>query len=113
MADIYFQCSCQKSLAVDEAGVGQTIQCPDCGASLVVPSPEIGWTHLPCGSEMAAPKYMAGKIVQCVVCKANTLVPAKKNTEAIPKKQMAVPRLARWGAQPAEKDKVKTGPIKT
>lgn len=38
MADILFKCSeCGKHLAIDERGVGLTINCPDCGASLVVP----------------------------------------------------------------------------
>ena len=108
MADIYFMCSCQKHLAVDEAGAGQTVACPDCGKPVEVPKPEIGWFHLACGNEMSAPKSMAGRIVQCVKCKANALVPMK-TAEPSTRKPVAAPRLATWGPPSPDKDKITVG----
>jgi len=72
---IYFKCSCGKVLAVDETGVGRTVKCPDCGQSLVVPSPEIRWNCQTCDHEMAAPGEIEGQKVQCAECLNYVTVP--------------------------------------
>ncbi|MGD0061319.1 MAG: hypothetical protein ABSA12_16810 [Verrucomicrobiia bacterium] len=38
MPDIFFKCeACEKNLVVDDAGVGLSVNCPDCSASIVIP----------------------------------------------------------------------------
>ena len=73
MASVYFKCNCDKSLAVDVSDVGRQVQCPDCGKSLIVPSPELYWMCA-CGEEMSAPKNLAGVSVQCAACEAEHTV---------------------------------------
>lgn len=77
MSNMYFQCSCEKSLAVDEAGVGRTVKCPDCGRPIVIPPADIHWDCKKCNESMAAPKEMSGADVQCVGCGAAQPVPSK------------------------------------
>jgi len=74
MAFVYFKCNCDKSLAVDASDVGRQVQCPDCGKSLLVPSPELYWTCA-CGEEMSAPKNLVGVLVRCAACEAEHTVP--------------------------------------
>jgi Holliday junction DNA helicase RuvB len=41
MQDIHFNCShCDQALIVEAAGAGLAVDCPECGASLVVPAPQ-------------------------------------------------------------------------
>lgn len=75
MANIYFKCSCGKVLAVDETAVGRTVQCPDCGQSVVIPSPAIQWNCQTCDHEMAAPGELEGQKVQCAECQDYVTVP--------------------------------------
>jgi len=72
---IYFKCSCEKVLAVDETGVGRTVNCTDCGQPVVVPSPEIRWNCQTCGHEMAAPGELEGQKIQCTECLNRVTVP--------------------------------------
>jgi hypothetical protein len=74
MANIYFKCSCEKVLAVDEAGVGRKIICPDCCAPITVPIPNIHW-NCSCGSIMLAPNSLSEQTVQCYDCKTKSQVP--------------------------------------
>ena len=74
MSDIYFQCDCGKSLAVDEAGIGLTFSCPDCNNSITIPKHTIRISCAKCGNEMLAPEAMMGKDIQCVNCKTTTTV---------------------------------------
>ena len=74
MATIYFKCSCGKSLAVDDAGAGKKLECPDCGKPVTVPIPNIRW-KCSCGSTMLAPDYLSGKTVKCYECKTKHQVP--------------------------------------
>jgi len=76
MASVYFKCNCAKSLAVDASDAGGHVQCPDCGKSLLVPSPELYWTCA-CGEEMSASKNLAGVSVQCAACEAEHTVPVR------------------------------------
>ena len=73
-ANIYFICPCGKHLAVDDAGVGRTVNCPDCGAPVTVPIPDVHW-KCSCGSIMLAPDYLSGKTVKCYECKTKHQVP--------------------------------------
>ena len=81
MASVYFKCNCAKSLAVDASDAGRQVQCPDCGNTLIVPSPELYWTCA-CGEEMAAPKNLAGVSVQCAACEAEHTVPVRLGLSA-------------------------------
>ena len=76
MVSVYFKCNCDKSLAADVSDAGRQVQCPDCGKSLLVPSPEIYWTCT-CGEEMSAPKNLAGVSVRCAACEAEHTVPIR------------------------------------
>jgi len=39
--DISFKCpACEQALEVDASGAGSNIECPNCGSSIMVPSPE-------------------------------------------------------------------------
>lgn len=76
MAFVYFKCDCTKSLAVDASDAGRQVRCPDCGKSLLVPSPELYWACA-CGEEMSAPKNLAGVLVQCAACEAEHTVPVR------------------------------------
>ncbi len=68
MADIYFQCACKKSLAVDEQGVGRTIECPDCRQPVTVPAPAFRAVCGNCGNAFLAPGEMADREIQCANC---------------------------------------------
>src|ERR1035437_3012760 len=83
MANIYFNCSCGKSLSVDEAGVGRTVNCPDCGKPVTIPEPKIEW-ECSCGSIMLSPIGAVGQAVQCVDCGANTDLPILEQTVSVP-----------------------------
>jgi hypothetical protein len=56
MPDISFKCgTCGKHLVIDNAGAGQTINCPDCNASMTIPSnpnalPPMGRNCSSCGA---------------------------------------------------------------
>lgn len=81
MVSVYFKCNCDKSLAVNVSNAGRQVQCPDCGKSLLVPSPDIYWTCA-CGEEMSAPKNLAGVSVQCAACEAEHTVPVRLELSA-------------------------------
>ena len=68
MADIYFKCECNKSLAVDQQGVGHTIECPDCHKPVTVPAPDFRAACDHCGNEALLPNDMVNQEVQCVKC---------------------------------------------
>lgn len=53
MQDIYFNCSsCGQPLEVEAAGAGLRVDCPECGASLTVPSLQ---SHDPVKTKSDAP----------------------------------------------------------
>lgn len=60
MSDIYFQCDCEKILAVDEAGVGRTVNCTDCNKLITIPKPAIRFACSKCGNNILAPEAIAG-----------------------------------------------------
>src|ERR1019366_6736899 len=40
--DISFTCSsCEQNIVIDEAGAGMSIECPSCGLTMQVPTPEV------------------------------------------------------------------------
>ena len=80
MATIYFKCSCGKSLAVDDAGAGRTVNCTDCDAPVTVPIPNIHW-KCSCGSIMLAPNSLSEQTVQCYDCKIRSQVPASDKSK--------------------------------
>ncbi len=68
MPDIYFKCECGKSLAVDEAGIGQTVLCVDCQQPVEVPEPEIEFDCDGCGMMLRAPGSVGGDRIKCALC---------------------------------------------
>ena len=78
MATIYFKCLCGKHLAVDDAGVGKKLECPDCGRAVTVPVPTVRW-KCSCGSIMLAPDYLSGETVKCYDCKTKYQVPVAEH----------------------------------
>jgi len=84
--NIYFKCYCGKHMAVDEAGVGKTVKCSDCGQPIQIPPPEMEW-DCSCGAPIILPASMVGETVQCVVCKATYKVPEPEQPDATPKQE--------------------------
>lgn len=76
MAYIYFKCSCKKSLAVDERGVGRTIKCVDCGGPVMVPDWEYEFACPKCDTTFGAASHIADDRAQCVVCGNEFVVPS-------------------------------------
>jgi DNA-directed RNA polymerase subunit RPC12/RpoP len=76
MAYVYFKCSCGKSLAVDERGVGRAIACVDCGKQVVVPEWDYEFDCSKCAATFGAASNIAGDEVQCVDCGNKFVVPA-------------------------------------
>jgi DNA-directed RNA polymerase subunit RPC12/RpoP len=76
MSDIYFKCECGKSLAVDEAGIGRTVCCVDCGKPVVVPEPDFAFSCPNCGATLLAPDSIAGDLIKCAFCGHRMTVPS-------------------------------------
>lgn len=68
MADVYFNCVCGKSLAVDERGVGLVVLCVDCGAPVTVPDYALEFNCARCRTTLLAPDTGRGKWIKCTVC---------------------------------------------
>ncbi len=68
MSDIYFKCQCGKSLAVDEAGIGRTVSCVDCGKPVLVPEPDLEFDCEDCGERLLAPSSIADDWIKCAAC---------------------------------------------
>lgn len=81
MATIYFKCKCAKNLAVDAAGVGRIVKCPDCGVAIQIPQPTLHMTCAKCGGGMNAPENLAGCEVECADCGTRNTIP-KAGAEA-------------------------------
>ena len=75
MADVYFQCKCGQSLAVDEHGVGRRVKCVGCGVPLEVPAYEMEFTCELCRATMLAPLALGGSEIKCMVCGRHQTVP--------------------------------------
>lgn len=72
---IYLRCTCNKSIAVKEDGVGDLVECPDCGNLFNVPEPSVRWDCQSCGAPMGAPAALEGGQMQCAQCKVRVAVP--------------------------------------
>lgn len=68
MADVYFKCTCGKSLAVDANGVGQTVLCVDCGQPIEVPNFDIEFACEACQTTHMAPITVGGDRIKCTIC---------------------------------------------
>jgi DNA-directed RNA polymerase subunit RPC12/RpoP len=69
MPDIFFKCgSCGKHLVADDAGAGQTINCPDCDAVLAVPENVFVRECLLCKTSVQFSDDMKGEIISCPFC---------------------------------------------
>ncbi|MBI3987642.1 MAG: hypothetical protein HY343_12010 [Lentisphaerae bacterium] len=79
MTEVYFICACGKVLAVDEKGVGITVNCTDCGNPVEVPIPDIRW-DCACGNKMSCPGEYSGQSFQCANCGKQVLAPSSDDT---------------------------------
>jgi phage FluMu protein Com len=66
-------------MALPRKYAGQYVQCPDCHAMLLIPSPRedlflTRWT-CPCGQRLKARSCIAGKKVRCPKCLSEVLIP--------------------------------------
>ncbi|NLE66157.1 MAG: hypothetical protein GX608_01920 [Lentisphaerae bacterium] len=68
MADVYFNCACGKSLAIDEKGVGLSVACVDCGRPVRVPEREMEFICERCRCMHLAPLALVGSLVECTRC---------------------------------------------
>jgi len=84
--NLYFKCACGKHIAIDEAGVGRTVKCTDCGQPIQVPRPEMEW-DCSCGLPIILPANMAGETIRCVGCKKSYKVPELEQPEETPKQE--------------------------
>jgi len=75
MADVYFQCICGKSLAVDERGVGLMVKCVDCGQPVKVPDFDIEFACEGCKAVLLAPISVGGDRIKCALCGHRMTVP--------------------------------------
>lgn len=75
-------CVCGKPLAVNESGVGQEVECPDCGKILVIPRPAIEWA-CSCGAPILIPANLSlfAESITCVECNAIHKVPEVEEPE--------------------------------
>ncbi len=104
MADIYFKCECNKSLAVNEQGVGHTIECPDCHKPITVPKPDFRAACDHCSNEALLPDSMLNQEVQCVKCgrffQAVPMITSAASRAPAPAPPLPVPRRARRAQPP-------------
>lgn len=90
VGDIYFKCRCGKSLAIDEAGLGRMVDCPECGYQFMIPTPVLKWACPGCGASMLAPEEMRGETVQCLSCQTEVRAPDRDAQEE-PAAESSVP----------------------
>ena len=76
MADLLFKCSgCATSLAVEDASVGQAIECPGCKQRVLVPQPGCVFRCSKCQGQLLAPAGMSGQLLNCPNCDSGITVP--------------------------------------
>jgi DNA-directed RNA polymerase subunit RPC12/RpoP len=86
MPDIFFKCgSCGDHLVADDAGAGQTIDCPDCNTPTTIP--EISTTHQcpQCRQRLKFSPEMKGELVHCPACHGEVRLPGQHYPETCPK----------------------------
>jgi DNA-directed RNA polymerase subunit RPC12/RpoP len=105
--DITFSCAkCGQHIAIDEAGVGQLVDCPKCGKSTIVPQkPEIHNTDIQfacceCGTSITQREELAGKMAPCPACGKAVLVPKPRSLAA--EVQISMSRFRNYWIQSAE-----------
>jgi predicted RNA-binding Zn-ribbon protein involved in translation (DUF1610 family) len=76
MPDIYFKCyACGKHLVVDSEGIGVTINCPDCKASVRIPT-IVDSTFCQCGEKINISRNLYDQPIPCPVCKRDVILRA-------------------------------------
>ena len=81
MADLLIKCSgCSAPLAVDDASVGQVIECPNCRTQVSVPPPRVFFrcANSGCNAELAAPIILIGEKFNCPNCETALTVPTHR-----------------------------------
>lgn len=72
-------CVCDRGMALPAKYAGQYVQCPDCHAMLLIPTPQENlvltrWT-CPCGQRLKARACVGGRKVRCPKCSSEVLIP--------------------------------------
>jgi DNA-directed RNA polymerase subunit M/transcription elongation factor TFIIS len=76
MSDLLFQCpSCSKHMAIDDAGIGRTLACPDCRATVQAPAPGILFFCPACKMTLCAPAELVGETFGCSNCGHELTIP--------------------------------------
>jgi DNA-directed RNA polymerase subunit RPC12/RpoP len=82
MSDIFFKCSaCSNPLIVDETRRGMTVDCPDCHASIAVPT-VLSVLQCPrCGQRLMIAPEMKGALVHCSSCREAIRAPGSSGNQ--------------------------------
>ena len=76
MGDLLFTCPrCSKHLAIDQAGIGRSLACPDCGQTIKAPLPDLLFYCSACKTTLCAPGGLKGTSFDCSNCGRELTVP--------------------------------------
>jgi len=88
MSDILFKCpTCAKHLVIDEAAIGQSVNCTDCGTRMQVPQPAGKFTCPSCMWNLSAPASFVGQTFHCPNCETEIAVPVATTSNDTPAKK--------------------------
>ncbi len=76
MSQTLFRCpKCSVILALEHELIDQTVQCPNCQASIVAPSADISFVCPNCQCDLCAPRELGGSLADCPNCEKNLSIP--------------------------------------
>ena len=80
MPDIIFKCEvCRNHLIVDEAHRGVSVGCPDCHASITIPSVLVVHQCPHCQQRLMFPSKIERELVHCPSCHVEICLPERSN----------------------------------
>jgi len=84
MSDIIFKCeACRNHLIVDEARRGMSVECPDCHASIAIPSMLVVYQCPRCQQRLMLSPSMKGELVHCSSCEKEIHLPEQLGGEGV------------------------------
>ena len=84
MPDIFFKCgSCGNHLVADDAGAGQTIDCPDCNTPTTIPEISTIGKCPRCGQRLKFSPEMKGELVHCPACHVQFRLPGQHYPKSV------------------------------
>jgi uncharacterized paraquat-inducible protein A len=84
MPDIIFKCeACRNHLVVDEARRGMSVECPDCHASITIPSVLVVHQCPHCQQRLMLPPAMKGELVHCSSCQGEIRLPGQSSDRSV------------------------------